>query len=173
MYVSRLYLHYINYIYSILLYLRATKLIVCVDYINIYTLYLHDRYLIGLTDISNDYKLLFVKLLKEAGKFIRQVKTTRESKEVQEELIHLLAQLEVFAHTHTRRHTRTHAHTQIKLPIYWCTITRHILVHMHLFVENFGRFRTINMLSVERFHVLLKGMLTSSKDILKGNISYV
>ena len=67
-------------------------------------------YLIGLTDVTDDYKLLFVKLVQEAGKFIRQVKTTRESQKVQEELIHLLAQLEVFAHTHLS-YANTHAHT--------------------------------------------------------------
>lgn len=109
-----------------------------------------NRYLVGLTDVDNEYKSLFVKLLTECGKYIRHVKTTPESQLVHEELITVLAKLE------------------IKLPIYWCTITRHILIHMHRFVRIFGSFRTFCMLPVERFHVLLKGMLTSSKDILKG-----
>ena len=89
-------------------------------------------------------------MLTECGKYIRHVTTTSESEAVHAELITVLAKLE------------------IKLPIYWCTITRHILIHMNQFVKFFGRFRCISMLTVERFHVLLKGMLTSSKDILKG-----
>lgn len=54
------------------------------------------RYLVGLTDLREDYKALLVNLLKESGNYIRQVETNRQSKDVTEELIHLLAQLEVY-----------------------------------------------------------------------------
>ena len=54
------------------------------------------RYLVGLTDLREDYKALFVNLLKQSGKYIRQVDTNGQSKDVTEELIYLLAQLEVY-----------------------------------------------------------------------------
>ena len=54
------------------------------------------RYLVGLTDLREDYKDLFVNLLKQSGEYIRQVDTNGQSKDVTEELIYLLAQLEVY-----------------------------------------------------------------------------
>jgi hypothetical protein len=108
------------------------------------------RYLIGLTDIHPTCKSLFVRLLTCAGKFIRHVKTAAEAAVAHLELAKILTECE------------------IKLPIYWCTITRHILLHMKYFVAMFGSFRTWNMLPIERFHVLLKSMMSSKKNMLAG-----
>lgn len=108
------------------------------------------RYLIGLTDISDQCKSIFIRLLACAGRFIRHVKTAAEATVAHLELAKILTECE------------------IKLPIYWCTITRHILLHMKYFVAMFGSFRTWNMLPIERFHVLLKSMMSSKKNMLAG-----
>jgi hypothetical protein len=106
------------------------------------------RYLIGLTDIRPDFKTLFVRLLTCAGQFIRHVKTAAQAAVAHVQMVDILTELE------------------IKLPLYWCTITRHILLHMQYFVETFGSFRCWNMLPIERFHVLLKSMMNSTKKML-------
>jgi hypothetical protein len=108
------------------------------------------QYLVGLTDISDKCKKLFVRLLKTAGEFIRVVKTAVDAQAVHERLVEVLTELE------------------IALPIFWCTMTRHILLHMQYFVKMFGSFRCWNMLPVERFHVLLKSMMCSTKSLFVG-----
>jgi len=106
------------------------------------------KYLVGLTDVDPVLKALFIQLLDLMGKFIRVTRTKKQNAVVHKELVEVLAALEAV------------------LPMYWCTITKHILLHMSELMGRFGSFWAWNMLPVERFHVLIKRLARSSKSIL-------
>jgi hypothetical protein len=108
------------------------------------------KYLVGLTDIDPELKSLFIKLLDLLGKYIRVNSNGRQNKAVHKELVDVLAEFE------------------IRLPLYWNTIARHILLHMCKLMDKFGSFCVWNMLPVERLHVLIKKMARSSKNMLKS-----
>jgi hypothetical protein len=107
-------------------------------------------YLVGLTDIADDHKKLFIDLLSLIGEYIRVVSTKRQAREVHNKLIDVLAKLE------------------LTLPLYWCTISRHMLIHVCELISELGAFSVWNMLPVERFHVLIKKMARSSKGMLQS-----
>ena len=45
---------------------------------------------------------------------------------------------------------------EIKLPLFWCTAVRHILLHIIPKMEQFGSFWAHSLMPEERYHVLLK-----------------
>lgn len=104
-------------------------------------------YAISHLDMDPEYKRMFINLFRAASRLL--VKVPEDEKSAQEThaaLVHALAELEV------------------RMPLYWCTITRHFLLHASEKLKEFGSFWACNMLCVERFHVLLKSMAKGSRN---------
>jgi hypothetical protein len=107
-------------------------------------------YFLGLTDVTEYLKLLFIELLQVAGGFMKKTTRPTELQSLQERLTVVLAKLEVY------------------LPIYWNTSTRHFLLHMYGTILNLGHFWSISMLGVERLHVLIKTLAKGgTRNLLK------
>jgi hypothetical protein len=57
--------------------------------------------------------------------------------------------------------TRALAVCEVKLPFFWSHVVVHMLGHEDFFTQRFGSFPVRNMLDIERFHTVLKGMAHS------------
>ena len=109
------------------------------------------KYLIGLMDITEEYKIKFVALLDCFDRM--QTKTPMsddESTECQEKLVRTMAWLEK------------------SLPLYWCTTVRLLLLHIIPRMGTFGLLWAHGMLTAERNHVKIKGSVRSTQNALKS-----
>ena len=132
------------------------------------------QWAIGQLDIDPAYRDLLVDILAAGGKFMKKNLTAAEKKAAHGGLVETLARAEVM------------------LPLYFNTDTTHQLRHLgakvRLFqftflcpdfrvvcecykisvqMEDFGSFWAINMLAIERMHVLLKRMASGSRNVMQ------
>ena len=104
------------------------------------------KYMIGKLDLDESYKSAFVDLLDCFDQMQAKLPMSDdEKKKCQEKL------------------TRTLAWLEIKLPIYWCTIVRHLLLHIIPKMETFGNIWAWGMLTMERNHTNIKGAVRSTQ----------
>ena len=54
------------------------------------------------------------------------------------------------------------------LPVFWCTTTRHKLLHMVKYICRAGSIWAHNMLKFERMHCLLKDMVRGYKNLMQS-----
>ena len=54
------------------------------------------------------------------------------------------------------------------LPLFWCTTTRHQLLHCTTFIKRAGSIWAHNMLKFERMHCLLKDMVRGYKNLMQS-----
>ena len=107
-------------------------------------------YLTGLTDVSEPTKKIFIRLFKVLGRMVAKALSEQEIIEVHDELMLVLATLEV------------------KLPLYWNHITTHLLIHAGAQFKDLGAFWAQNMLMFERYHVLLKQLARGSRNMMRS-----
>ena len=104
------------------------------------------KYIIGKLDLDESYKSVFVDLLDCFDQMQAKLPMSDDEKtKCQEKL------------------TRTLAWLEIKLPMYWCTIVRHLLLHIIPKMETFGNFWAWGMLTMERNHTNIKGAVRSTQ----------
>ena len=89
-------------------------------------------------------------ILSAAAKFLKKMLPEQELAQAHEGLVDALAMGEAV------------------LPLQWATITTHMLLHSSLKIRDWGAFWAINMLLMERMHVLLKRMASGSRDRLRS-----
>jgi hypothetical protein len=106
------------------------------------------QYVVSQLDIDPEYRSLFVRSLKALSGLLQKVPTNLNA--VQQELVLILAELEC------------------KMPLHWCSSTRHFLLHIVETMKMFGAFWAWNMLPVERFHALIKRLARDRRDRLRS-----
>lgn len=102
-------------------------------------------------------KPIFMDLLQTMKVYLAHDLSERKVSEVHTELVRLLTVLET------------------KLPIYWCTFTRHGLLHLRVCFKFHGLFPGISELVFERHHRLLKSLTRATKNpmvTLKKHLYY-
>ena len=99
------------------------------------------------TDMTDDYKRAFCSIIKAAATFMQKVPTHDQVEQYHRNFVSSVVELEIM------------------LPLYWNTITLHLLVcRVAEQVLKFGAFHAQNMLHVERLHVLLKNLCRGTCD---------
>jgi hypothetical protein len=111
--------------------------------------------MISFLKCSPSYIQSFTILLQQLGKLQNKTHTERELKQLHQDLIHILARLE------------------LKLPLYWCSSTRHFLLHAVEQIKKFGSFWVHSMLGAERYHVLLKRLACCTHNKMKSLAKYL
>lgn len=108
-------------------------------------------YVVDKLDLDPDYRKIFVDTLRAASPLLLKVQPdmTRQQ-EAQRSLERALAELE------------------IKLPLFWCSVTRHWLLHIIPKCRLFGSVWAWNMLPWERLHVLLKGLARGKRNMVSS-----
>ena len=109
-------------------------------------------YILSLTDITEEYKGYFVRAIQALRQLLDKVHLPHHWDLIHKEIAEALATLE------------------IKLPLFWCTATRHHLLHAVEKIKFHGSFWAQNMLPEERMHIKLRGMSANPKHIL-GSIA--
>ena len=106
-------------------------------------------YFINLTDIRDDYKALFIELLRLLERCMFKVSTPGDRDHVRTRLPVVLTKLEMM------------------LPINWCTFVMHVLGSHNLnqFLAT-GPFNVSNLMDIERFHTRYKGMARGTTDVM-------
>lgn len=147
----------------VLKYIKCTY--VC-SYVVLYTNYtkikLHEalqiggdigKYMIKQLDLDTSYTSAFVDLLDCFDKKQAKLPMSDEEKGAcQKKLVRTLAWLE------------------IKLPIYWCTIVRHLLLEIIPKMDVFGAMWAFGMLTMERNHTNIKGAVRSTQVMFSLSI---
>lgn len=155
-------------------------------------------YLVGLTDIEVTYKNLWIPLLRDvAHGIIEKVPNSDDSPmelpQLQQQLVYVNSHTLIY-YLHFvaiyiptfRCHINTFctynvtfctimlqvdilSELELKLPLYWCTLTRHMLVcRLIRQLERHGAFWAQNALTFEREHVFVKSLLRSSKHLMSS-----
>ena len=107
------------------------------------------KYMIGQLEMDDSYKSAFVDLLDCFDKIQAKLPMSdQEKSECQNKLVRTLAWLE------------------IKLPVYWCTIVRHLLLHIIPKMDTFGSMWAMGMLTMERNHKNIKAAVRSTQVIM-------
>jgi hypothetical protein len=105
-------------------------------------------YLLGLAKIHTGYAMGFIEAVRALSKLMAKTMIAAERKKLRVAVAKSLAQLETI------------------LPLYWCTITRHQLLHAVDKIRDHGSFWAIHMLNEERMHISIRKMATNQKHIL-------
>lgn len=104
-------------------------------------------------DLDTSYKSAFVDLLDCFDQMQAKLPMSDEEKEAcQKKLVRTLAWLE------------------IKLPIYWCTVVRHLLLEIIPKMDTFGAIWAFGMLTMERNHTNIKGAVRSTQVMFSLSI---
>ena len=108
-------------------------------------------YLFQFLDIDERTRQVLIKSLTIFGELLQKVPSSdARLTAIQEELVVCLATLEFL------------------LPLFWCTTTRHQLLHCVLFITRAGSIWAHNMLKFERMHCLLKDMVRGYKNLMQS-----
>ena len=105
-------------------------------------------YLLQLTDVETEHKALFIDLCFCLERLQWKEHTMATVAALRTDLIEVLAKLEIL------------------LPIYWCTIVRHVLLHLCDFIVRCGPFSCHNMLTFERWHTVFKKLARGTTNVL-------
>ena len=105
---------------------------------------------IGQLDIGAECREVLIGILSAAATFLKKRLPEPELTAAHEALVDALALGEAV------------------LPLQWATITTHMLLHSALKIGDWGAFWAINMLMMERLHVLLKRMASGSRDRMQS-----
>lgn len=106
-------------------------------------------YFVNLTDIDAEYKKMFCAALMAVDGFMCKTATAAQLQTKHIALVEAFAKLE------------------INLPLYWCTSTRHHLSHFKKKIDLMGFFQFQSLLSVERYHVLLKSLARGTRNMVR------
>ena len=109
-------------------------------------------YVLGLTGMEGIYTEAFIKTVRALSKLMSKCLPPQQHKPLHEKIATSLAELE------------------IRLPLFWDTMTRHQLLHAIDAILDHGAFWAIHMLNEERMHISIRKWATNQKHIL-GSIS--
>ena len=105
-------------------------------------------YILGLTDMDASYKEVLIEFIRLLGRLIMKHNSPDSIKKIRDDLAFCMALLE------------------IKMPMYWNKLATHLLLHAPDQLLRVAAFWAQNMLSVERFHVLLHNLARGSRNKL-------
>ena len=110
-------------------------------------------YILSMTDMDLTYKHHFIAALRALTPLMDKVHTIDQWRDYKQPVFEALTQLE------------------IALPIFWCTSTRHHLLHAIEKIIHHGSFWATNMLVEERQHIKIRGMATNQRYIMGSIIA--
>ena len=111
-------------------------------------------YILQFCDVDDDIRNMFAELLKCIEMLQAKQCTTRDLRVLQGRIIRVLAECEA------------------RLPLYWNTTVRHVLLHMVSFIERCGPYDSHSMACFERFHTLFKKLVRAKRGEMQSIVNH-
>ena len=105
-------------------------------------------YFLQLTDVDDNIKKVMIDLLFCMERIQKKSHTDATVNKLEQDIIRVMAQLETL------------------LPVFWCSITKHVLLHSCEFIRRCGPFSTHVMLTFERWHTVFKKLVRSTHNAM-------